>query len=146
MIPISRLSGLVFLVPVFPEYYFVTLSVHSKTFFLQVMCWNSGSNWIPSRHNWYTAFHRALIGSDLLFAEGNFSCSSQSYNKLVLGSLTFIFSIIWTLDYPDHHHHHHLSAAEQATTIFFQPQRSCANSDSLSWPIMSSVSPNRCWM
>jgi len=30
-----------------------------------------------SRHNWYTAFHRALIGSDLLFAEGNFTYSSQ---------------------------------------------------------------------
>ena len=30
-----------------------------------------------------------------------------------------------------HHHHHHRSAAEQATTSFLQPQRSCANSDSL---------------
>ena len=44
------------------------------------------------------------------------------------------------------YHHLHLSAAEQATTIFFQPQRSCANSDSLSGPIMLSMSPNRYWM
>ena len=44
------------------------------------------------------------------------------------------------------HHHHHRSAAEQATTSFLQPQRSCANSDSLPGPIMLSVSPKRCWM
>ena len=40
-----------------------------------------------------------------------------------------------------HHHNHHRSAAEQATTSFLQPQRSCANSDSLPGPIMLSVSP-----
>ena len=42
-----------------------------------------------------------------------------------------------------HHRHHHRSAAEQATPSFLQPQRSCANLDSLPGPIMLSVSPKR---
>ena len=39
-----------------------------------------------------------------------------------------------------HHHRHHMSAVDLVTTIFFQPQWSCTNSDSLSGPIVLSVS------
>ena len=71
------------------------------------MWWNSGANWIcfaskhnlnvllvHTHHNEYIAFYWALIGSDLL-------CCWVKFH-LALGSLIFIFWMIWTLDYPDH--------------------------------------------
>jgi len=65
IIPTS-LSG-----PVFHEYELIIFCVRSKTFFRQIMWWNSGANLCAfrahMRHNQYSALsYKALVGSDLL--------------------------------------------------------------------------------
>ena len=72
-----------------------------------------------------------------------FALYNDKSSGCVLNSLQLVNM---ALRYTISSHHHHRSAAEQATTSFLQPQRSCANSDSLPRPIMLSVSPKRCWM